>query len=91
MLGCAAGQQRQGQRQGKKRRTQNSGGTRQQIGRAAPTHEGPHALGRTHAKPAALTPLEQDYANQRECDEKMQDKQNSNHGGGLLAEAAAAG
>ena len=91
MLGRALGQQGQGQRQRKEGRAQDGGGTRQQIGRAAPAHEGPHALGRTHAKPAALTPLEQDHANQREGDEKMQDEKDGNHGSGLLAEAAAPG
>jgi hypothetical protein len=35
--------------------------------------------------------LEQDHANQREGDEKMQDEKDGNHGGGLLAEAAAPG
>jgi hypothetical protein len=35
--------------------------------------------------------LEQDHADEREGYEKMQDKQDGNHGGGLLAEAAAPG
>jgi hypothetical protein len=48
-------------------------------------------LGRPHAQAAALTPLEQDDADQRKRHEKMQDEQDGNHGGGLLAEAAAPG
>jgi hypothetical protein len=35
--------------------------------------------------------LEQDNADQRQGDEKMQDKQDGNHGDGLLAEAAPPG
>lgn len=67
---------RQGHRQSQEDRREDGRRPAEQVRRAAPGHERPHALRAANAKPAALTALDQHDADERQGDEQMDDQQN---------------
>ncbi len=92
---CPAIENRQRQGERHEQGGEHRGGAGEQIGGGAPAHESAHALGGADAKPAALTPLDEDDADQGERDEEMEDEEDGDHGNSraraLLARFAPSG
>src|ERR1700735_3697224 len=72
-------QHRKDKRQHHEQGRQDGGGAGQQVCGAATGHEGAHALGAADPQPAALASLDQHHADQRKCDEQVDDQQDGGH------------